>query len=130
MKKWPYLSSWVMNKKTKVTLLSQTLKVEEKKVSLFFFIGESYLAGQSRQIKNYLAGRSCQIKNYLAGQSCQIKYYLAGQYLQVRNYLAGLSQKLKCHKLPNTNSNQTSIDGLGKCSCLIQYILNSVNVLL
>ena len=36
MRKWPYLSSWAKNNKTKVTLLSQTLKVEEFKVSLFF----------------------------------------------------------------------------------------------
>ena len=36
MKKWSYLSSWATNHKTNDTLLSQTLKVEEKKVSLFF----------------------------------------------------------------------------------------------
>ena len=38
MREWPYLSSWAMNQKTKVTLLSQTLKVEENKVPVFFFI--------------------------------------------------------------------------------------------
>ena len=37
MRKWSYLSSWATNHKTKDTLLSQTLKVEEKKVSLFFW---------------------------------------------------------------------------------------------
>ena len=35
--KWQYLGPWAMNKKTKDTLLSQTLKVEENKVSLFFW---------------------------------------------------------------------------------------------
>ena len=34
--KWPYLGSWATNKKSKDTLLSQTLKVEEKKVTLVF----------------------------------------------------------------------------------------------
>ena len=34
----PYLGPLAMNKKTKETLLSQTLNVEEKKVSLFFRI--------------------------------------------------------------------------------------------
>ena len=33
-----YLGSWAKNQKSKDTLLSPTLKVEEKKVSLFFFI--------------------------------------------------------------------------------------------
>ena len=37
-KKCQYLGSWATNHKTKDTLLSQTLKVEEKKVSLVFFI--------------------------------------------------------------------------------------------
>ena len=36
-KKCQYLASWATNHKTKDTLLSQTLKVEEKKVSLFFW---------------------------------------------------------------------------------------------
>ena len=35
-RKCQYLGPWAINKKTKDTLLSQTLKVEEKKVSLFF----------------------------------------------------------------------------------------------
>ena len=34
--KWPYLGPWAINEKTKDTLLSQTFKVEEKKVSLVF----------------------------------------------------------------------------------------------
>ena len=34
--KGQYLGSWATNHKTKDTLLSQTIKVEEKKVSLFF----------------------------------------------------------------------------------------------
>ena len=33
-----YLGSWATNKKSKCTLLSQTLKVEEKKAFLVFFI--------------------------------------------------------------------------------------------
>ena len=36
MIKWPYLGSWATNQKSKDTLLSQTLKVEEKKVTLVF----------------------------------------------------------------------------------------------
>ena len=35
-KKSLYLGSWATNQKSKETLLSQTIKVEEKKVSLFF----------------------------------------------------------------------------------------------
>ena len=38
MRKWSYLSSWATNHKTKDTLLSETLKVEEKNVSLFFYL--------------------------------------------------------------------------------------------
>ena len=34
-RKFQYLGSWATNHKTKDTLLSQTLKVKEKKVSLF-----------------------------------------------------------------------------------------------
>ena len=33
---WQYLGSWATNQKSKDTLLSQTLKVEEKKVTLVF----------------------------------------------------------------------------------------------
>ena len=40
--------------------------------------GESYLLGQSRQIKNYLLGLSRQITHYLLGLSCQMKKYFAG----------------------------------------------------
>ena len=36
--KWPYLSPGALIQKNKGTLLSQTLKVEEKKVPLFFKI--------------------------------------------------------------------------------------------
>ena len=36
MRKWPYLSPEATNLKNKGTLFSSTLKVEEKKVSLFF----------------------------------------------------------------------------------------------
>ena len=36
MRKWSYLSQETTNQKNKVTLFSSTLKVEEKKVSLFF----------------------------------------------------------------------------------------------
>ena len=36
MKKWSYLSSWATNHKTNDTLLSQTIKVEEKKCPYFF----------------------------------------------------------------------------------------------
>ena len=36
--KGQYLGPWAMNKKTKDTLLSQTLKVEENKVPLVFSI--------------------------------------------------------------------------------------------
>ena len=35
-RKCQYLCPWAINKKTKDTLLSQTLKVEKKKVSLSF----------------------------------------------------------------------------------------------
>ena len=38
MRKKLYLGPWAKNQKNKGTLLSQTLKVEEKKVPLFFFI--------------------------------------------------------------------------------------------
>ena len=40
-KKWSYLGSWAKNKRFKDTLLSQTLKVEEKKVSLVFLLKAS-----------------------------------------------------------------------------------------
>ena len=36
MRKWPYLIPWASNQKTKGTFFSPTLKVEEKKVPLFF----------------------------------------------------------------------------------------------
>ena len=35
-RKWPYLSPWASNQKTKGNFFSPTLKVKEKKVSLFF----------------------------------------------------------------------------------------------
>ena len=35
-RKWPYLSPWAPNQKTKGTFFSPTLKVEEKKVPLLF----------------------------------------------------------------------------------------------
>ena len=38
MRKWLYLSPWAKIEKTKGSLFSQTLKVEENKVSLFFSI--------------------------------------------------------------------------------------------
>ena len=67
MRKWPYLSSWVMNKKTKVTLLSQTLKVEEKKVSLFFwFVTQELRYGHFifwtlvSEVRIIVKGRKCQ----------------------------------------------------------------------
>ena len=41
MSKGVYLAPWARNQKNIVTLLSQTLKVEEKKVTLFFlFFGQ------------------------------------------------------------------------------------------
>ena len=41
MRKGLYLGPWAKNQKNKGTLLSQTLKVEEKKVTLFFlFFGQ------------------------------------------------------------------------------------------
>ena len=39
-----YLGSWTTNRKSKDTMLSQTLKVEEKKVTIFFL----YLTQESR----------------------------------------------------------------------------------
>merc|ERR1712030_148240 len=39
MTKWPYLSPEVPNPKNKGTFFSSTLKVEESKVPLFFWIG-------------------------------------------------------------------------------------------
>ena len=36
-RKYQYLGPWAMNRKTKDTLISQTLKFEENKVSLVFF---------------------------------------------------------------------------------------------
>ena len=38
MRKWWYLSHWASNQKNKGTLLSWTLKVEESKVPLFFWV--------------------------------------------------------------------------------------------
>ena len=46
--KWPYLGSWTTNKKSKDTLLSQTLKVEEKKVSLVFHFRRPLGSGRHR----------------------------------------------------------------------------------
>ena len=67
MRKWPYLSSWVRIKKTKVTLLSQTLKVEEKKVSLFFwFVTQELRNGHFifwtsvSEVRIIVKGRKCQ----------------------------------------------------------------------
>ena len=37
IRKWPYLSPWASNQKTKGTFFSPTLKVKEKKVPLFFW---------------------------------------------------------------------------------------------
>ena len=42
-RKWPYLSPWATNQKTKGTLLSQTFKVEENKVSLFSWFEVKWL---------------------------------------------------------------------------------------
>ena len=44
MKKCPYLSPWAENEKNKDTLFSQTFKIEENKVALFF----SFLAQDPR----------------------------------------------------------------------------------
>ena len=38
LEKWPYLGHLASNKKTKVTLFSSTLKVEENKVPLVFHL--------------------------------------------------------------------------------------------
>ena len=58
MKKCPYLSPWAENEKNKDTLLSQTFKIEENKVALFF----SFLAhGPRYGLLFYFDGKFCAI---------------------------------------------------------------------
>ena len=48
-----YLGPWAMNKKSKDTMLSQTLKVEEKKVSLcFLFEAQAPRDGRDVAVRN------------------------------------------------------------------------------
>ena len=54
MKKCPYLSPWAENEKNKDTLFSQTFKIEENKVALFF----SFLA-QGPRYGNLLVFSYC-----------------------------------------------------------------------
>ena len=73
MRKWPYLSSCIMNQKTKVTLLSQTLKVEEKKAFLFFlFVTQELRYGHFifwtsvSEVRIIVKGRKCQYLGHWA----------------------------------------------------------------
>ena len=61
-RKCQYLGPWAMNQKTKDTLLSQTLKVEEKKMSLFFlFVAQEPTYGHfiflSQEVKEVPSSR-------------------------------------------------------------------------
>ena len=52
-----------------------------------FFLGESYLAEQFRQITHYLAEQFRQITHYLAEQFRQIAHYLAEHLIQKEDIL-------------------------------------------
>ena len=91
MRKWPYLSSWVMNQKTKVTLLSQTLKVEEKKVSLFF-----WFVTQELRYGHFIFWTSVsEVRIIVKGRKCQ---YLGPWAINKKTKDTLLSQTLKVEK--------------------------------
>ena len=67
MRKWQYLSSWATNHKTKGTFPSQTLKVEEKKVALLYWLlaqetryGHFFFWSSGSGVRTIVKGRNCQ----------------------------------------------------------------------
>ena len=82
---WQYLGSWATNKKSKDTLLSQTLKNEEKKVALVFFYLWRY--------GHYFFWRSwCKVRAIVSGRNCQ---YLGSWATNKKSKDTLISQTLK-----------------------------------
>ena len=115
MRKWPYLSSWVMNRKTKVTLLSQTLKVEEKKVSLFFwFVTQELRYGHFifwtsvSEVRIIVKGRKCQYLGPWAINK-KTKDTLLSQTLKVENKKVSLFCNCKCENCNSENNKQLDL---------------------
>ena len=78
-----YLGPWAMNRKTKDTLISQTLKVEEKKVSSdFLFVAQEprychFIFGSSGSgVRSIVKGRKCQyLGPWAANQKTKDAFY-------------------------------------------------------
>ena len=87
-RKCKYLGPWTMNQKTKNTLPSQTLKVEEKKVSLVFLF-----VAQEPRYGHFIFGCSgSEVRTIVKGRNCQ---YLGSWATNHKTNNTLLSQTLK-----------------------------------
>ena len=87
-KKCFYLGSWANHRKSKDTLLSQTLKVEEKKVTLVF-----WFVGQERRYGHFFFWRSWyEVRAIVSGTNCQ---YLGSWATNKKNKDTFFSSTLK-----------------------------------